>query len=356
MSGNMESGSNPSAVFFGLSTAVELFKDPRSAQAVTRAKEAALLYDRVIFEIGMLDVTVGEGGSSSFWIPPDGITDERRARARIPTEVGSPFSLSFGKQEAFGVPVHEEDMVTMISTNVTHAYVAEFHTGILDETHPLELDWVEVAELPTTFSADDDLGKAIRAADFQDWTDKQLMPDRQKFERDLIYKSFNRDVTVANAIGATISVTPLFNPMIQHRGLPLERSGDKALNILVPNLSALSWEAVDDFRSHPGCSEARAMLRMFESNVAELEPDDDVAQIQTLAAEITGVYQQALNDSRTRLGRELADEALKTSVAMVPGVGPIAEKAATVTQIAREWNRERRSWTAAIFELNRRQP
>ncbi len=37
-------------IFLPLRTSVELFDDPTSPQATTRAKQAAVLYDEVIFE------------------------------------------------------------------------------------------------------------------------------------------------------------------------------------------------------------------------------------------------------------------------------------------------------------------
>jgi hypothetical protein len=341
----------PSRVFFGLRSGVELFSDPASAQAVTRAKEAALLYDRVTFEIGLLDVTVGEGGGSSFWIPPDQITDEMRARARKPTQIGAPFSLSFGAQPERGVPAAPEDMVTMVNTNVTHAYVAEYHTGILDETEPLELDWIEIAHTPTTFPSSDPVGQAISRTNFRDFTDTDLLRDRHTFAADLFSKSFNRDSTVAGALDAALTVTPLFEPMIAQHGLKLDRPGDEALRILVPNLGRLPWEAIAEFREHPGCQEARARLREFEQRAAESEPEDAVAFLRSVAQEAARAYMQALEDRRTRIGAELAEEAVKTGVSMIPGVGPVVEKAATLAQIAREAGRERRSWTTAVFKL-----
>lgn len=329
----------PSGVFFGLRSGVELFA-------------AALLYDRVIFEVGLLNVTVGEGGSSSFWLPPNQITDEMRERARKPVEVGTPFSLAFGRQTEQGVPAKPEDMITAVSSTVTHAYMAEYHTGILDETEPLELDWIYVAGTPPgDIPTDDPLGDAIRTANLQDWRDEELLADRHTFERDLIYKSFNRDSLVASALDAAVTVTPLFQPMIARRGVTLDRPGDEALRILVPNIGKLPWEAVAEFREHPGCAEARSHLREFEQRAAEQEPEDAAAYLRAVAQQVSSAYMQALHDSRTRLGVELASEAIKTGVSLVPGVGPLAEKAATLTQLARETGRERRSWTTAVFKL-----
>jgi hypothetical protein len=68
-----------------------------------------VLYDRVIFEVGVLDVTVGEQGGSTFWLPPDHVTDELRERGHKPIQVGTPFSLAFGQQSERGVPARPED-------------------------------------------------------------------------------------------------------------------------------------------------------------------------------------------------------------------------------------------------------
>jgi hypothetical protein len=345
----------PSGVFFGLRTGVELFADPASAAAVTRAKEAALLYDRVIFEEGLLDVTVGEGGGSTWWTPPHQITQDMRDRARQPTKAGTPFTLSFGKQPAEGVPAAPEDMVTMISTTATHAYMAEYHSGILDETEPLELDWIEV--VPTgggSPPSDHPLGKQISRLDFADFCDKELLADRHSFEKNLIYKSFNRDSVLASALGAAITITPLFEPMVDRRGLSIDLPGDTALGILVPNLSNLPWEGVAEFREHPGCQEARAKLREFERRAAAAEPAEAAEFLRSVAQEVSRAYMQAVEDGRTRLGTELAEEAIKTGVSMVPGVGPLVEKAATTVQVARQAGAERRSWTSAIFKLLQR--
>ncbi|HEX2103083.1 MAG TPA: hypothetical protein VHF51_05495 [Solirubrobacteraceae bacterium] len=59
------------AIFFPLRSSVELFDDPRSPTAVVRAKDAACLYDRVIFESGLLDVTIASNGSMPWWYPKE---------------------------------------------------------------------------------------------------------------------------------------------------------------------------------------------------------------------------------------------------------------------------------------------
>lgn len=227
----------PSTVFFPLRTSVELFVDPTSPAAVTRAKEAALLYERLIFETGLLEVTIGETGSSSFWIPSESLTPARLEASRMPVRIGAPFSLSIGVQPGPGQA--PERMTTMISTPVKLAFRAEWQTGILDELATFEPDWVEVietggGEVPIS----DPLGQQIAEQNYRDWTDKPLLADCPTHQRDFTYKAFNRDSSMAAALGAAFSLTPLFDPMVRRRGVVPVASGDQALSILVPNIGA----------------------------------------------------------------------------------------------------------------------
>ncbi len=46
-------GGTGSRILFPLRTGVELFADPSMSEAVARAKQAAVFYDEVVFEIGL---------------------------------------------------------------------------------------------------------------------------------------------------------------------------------------------------------------------------------------------------------------------------------------------------------------
>ena len=98
------------SIFFPLRTSVELFEDRTSPAAVVRAKVAAVLYDRVIFEMGMFDATISSGGSFALWRPPDALTPDVRKRARQVIPLGEPVTFAIGKQEAQGVPAPPEAM------------------------------------------------------------------------------------------------------------------------------------------------------------------------------------------------------------------------------------------------------
>lgn len=82
-----------SAIFFPLRTSVELFEDRQSPAAAARAKEAAILFDRLIFEAGLCDVTISEEGSWSTWLPPDYITPEHLEQSRKVIPASSPLQV-----------------------------------------------------------------------------------------------------------------------------------------------------------------------------------------------------------------------------------------------------------------------
>ncbi len=173
------------------------------------------------------------------------------------------------------------------------------------------------------------------------------------FERDFIYKAFNRDSSIAAELGAAFSLTPLFDEMVERRSVQPVRAGDKALSILVPNVGALPWETVLEFREHPGSQEAREMLRGFEQRAGDSEAAGALEYLRSISQQVAGAYAQALEDQRPRLGDELAKEAVKAGVSFVPAVGPLVEKTATAAQLMRSERRQRRSWTAAIMRLQR---
>lgn len=69
--------------------------------------------------------------------------------------------------------------------------------------------------------------EAIRRQNFADFTDQELMPGIDRFLRSFIYESFNRDATVAAALEASFTGTPLFAPIsrgeVPNPSLPGER-------------------------------------------------------------------------------------------------------------------------------------
>jgi hypothetical protein len=339
-----------STVFFPLRTSVELFADPTSPTAVTKAKEAAVLFERLIFEQGLLDVTISPGGSWQMCEPPEHLTPEKLQKTREPIPLGSNFYIAVGDEQERGVPA--DTMHVMVSGKVSARYIAEFHTGILDDLERLAPDWLETVILG---SGDpprrEPVGRAIAELNFADLGARELMPDKENFLRSWIYKGFNHDLVSAGALEATFSISPLFEPMLERRGLATQHAGDQALAIIVPNIGGLPWDAVADFREHPGSQEARAMLREFEQFAAAEGPDDAYEFLLKVSQKVTRAYAAALAETAKSLPEELAKEALLTGVSLIPAVGQVVASASSVSQALRDVMKDRRSWSAALWKL-----
>lgn len=342
-------------MFFPLRTSVELFAEPSSPDAVTKTKEAAVLYDEVIFEAGLLDVAVTPNGSTAFWTPPQDITAEQLLRSRRVSSAGAPMTLAIRTEETRGVPA--EKMHVMFEGRVSNAYVAEFHTGILDELESFKPDWVAVTWTGGEShpgSIGDPVYEAIRQLNFSDLGDAELMAEEETFLRSYVYGSFNRDAVVATALEASFVTTPLFGPMVARGGVELDLSGREALSIVVGDLGALPWEAVFEFRAHHGSEEARERLREFECLAVEQGPRDANEFLRGVAREVNKAYRAAVEDLAPSLPEELGKQILLKAVEVVSVVGiPVAagSEIASTVSASRSFSR---SWTAALMKLSNR--
>jgi len=340
-------------ILFPLRTSVELFSDPRSPDAVTKAKEAAVLYDELIFEPGLLDVTITPQGGSSIWIPPEQMTDALLARSRRPA-VGDPMTLAIGKQDAPGVPA--EEMHVMVSGQISNTYIAEFHTGILDELKAFDPEWVKTIDIGGEAHpgrVGEPVYEAIRHRNFSDFGDKELMPDVESFLRTYISKSFNRDAIVATDLAASFPTTPLFRPMVDRHGVNPDYAGSEALSIIAGNVGELPWEAVVEFRDHHGSQEARERLREFERLASEADPQDAYDFLKSVSLEVNRGFRAAIEALAPSLPEELAKQVLLNAVATASVIGAPVAAAAGLTSALSEWREYSRSWIAAVMVLTR---
>jgi|SRR5215217_52611 len=337
-----------SRILLPLRTSVDLFSDPSQPSALTRAKQAAVLHDTVVVEIGFLDVSLTPQGGMQWWTPPEQMTFEQVKRARRPPERGAPMTIALGSQPGPGQPPSQ--MSTFVSGPISMAYAAEWHSEVLDPLAALGVDFVEtIATGSGSISISTPLGRAISWQNHLDMSDKSLLPSVNSFERSFVYESFNRDIGVAREIGATLQVSSLFAPMLERHGRPA--IGTTALQVAVPNLGKLEWEQVLAFREHPGCEEAREMLREFERTAAEQDAGDAEAFLMKVSQEMSDGFFAALEERNTNLPRAVAEEAAKTAVSLFPVVGPFVEKAISATQLGAAKYAEARSGIAALMKL-----
>lgn len=294
-----------SRIIFPLRTSVELFRDPMSVITPTRAKEAAILYDELVFEAGLYEIGITEQGSFANWRSPGGLTSEDLASSRRLPESGSGMEISFGLQPGPGEPAPPEAMRAFFGGPLTASYVAEWHSGVIDELRKISPPWAGITVWGESDPKLDPLRASIRDAQAALEQTHPLDQAQSPMLRDFTIKTLARDAVVASSMQAAMSVTSLFTPLIDSLGADPDPSGRTALSILAPNVGSLSWESIAEFREHGGAMEARGKLREFEERALAAEPDDPLeCQRETFRA-VSEALMSVIRDLSPKLGLEL---------------------------------------------------
>lgn len=119
----------------------------------------------------------------------------------------------------------------------------------------------------------------------------------------------------------------------------------------MPNLEALEWEQVLEFRAHAGTEEARQMLREFERLALEQEPEDAQDFLLKVSQQVGDGLMKALKDRSVHLSRTAAEEAAKKAISFIPVVGPFIDSAVTAVEVGAAKPSESRSGIAALMKL-----
>lgn len=238
---------------FPLRTSVEWFKDSLSPAIGGRVKQAVVLYDDVLFEDGAFEADLTDGGAFQVWHPADAVTEERLAELRRPPPPGIEVSVSFGKEEEYGVPAPADAMRTIVHGKIVARYIAEFNYSVLAELAEFNTGW---AQLTGTGGASRAHGAELGRLMLRDRFDEQLLGDRPN-ERHFVIDAFYRDLALSSQLGATISMSPLFEPMLERAPVARDDRSARALEVVFPYVGELPWEAVMAFREHNAVQEAR---------------------------------------------------------------------------------------------------
>ena len=207
--------------YFGLRSALES-TEPTESFVSARAKQSALLFDRVLFQAGSIALAV------------DGAhVDERRMRPARPGELARPQSVPEVNSAA--------GFCALLS-----------YDGILESLRIHEAEWAGVVA-PTTGCADNG-----EVPDWPDWLQWALAGD----------------VRAASGIHA-VAVTSAF---MAPRAEASEESRLAAQGVVSPDVSYLSWEQIVRLREHGSIRAARRLLH----EALELRFTDGDAMLSTI--------------------------------------------------------------------------
>jgi hypothetical protein len=325
-----------------LRTSVEWFDNPLSPAIEGRVKQAAVLYDEVVVEDGLLEIDITDGGSIQQWLPPEMSTTERMAKANRPVAVGAPVTLSMAIQEGPGMPAEAEKAHVMMAGQLQQRYVAELMYSVLSHVAEFNDGWATISFTGDRDASSIDAGLPFKSS--QAVWDRTLMPElrqRSPWLREFAIKAFDRDAALAAAINADLHVSPLFKPIAAHRSSTREpRDGPlTTLEYLFPNVTAMPWQLVMEFREHEACLAARAKLRSIVDHAQEHGP---------YAAEARLSRDLVLAEKDLRRRHSFSERLGKIAASFVPLAGGALGEAASA---AADHERGKADWGAAVSLL-----
>lgn len=259
------------AVFFGLWTAVGA-EFPGDCGTFTGAKQSALLFDRLLLEGGSLVLELDGDEVAERWLRPLAPgSGPLRAAERGPGDGCGP------------------------------GPVVSFDT-LLESLRVMDVDWAGVVVPPP--------GEARRTRVPAGEQGAGRTPSSA-----WLGSALHRDLGVARRLGAALTPTPIFAPLIcpETSGVPMTRA------IVSPDPARLAWEDVLSLRDE---GSVRAARRLMGEILALHKPDDPDAMLSTLdvlAADIGGLLADALGSIESDSGSLIVTRVAASPVNGAPG-------------------------------------
>lgn len=242
-------------LLFGLRTGVGSVL-PGDCGVDTRAKQGSLLFDRLLFEGGSLDLRVEGTAVVERWLrplPPGAgplRVAERLADDRVP-----------------GGPVVSFD-------------------ALLETLRVLDVDWVGVVVPPPDAEAQA-LAPAIGD------------PSDRVASSSWLGVALDRDLAVARQLESTLVAAPFFSTLI----FPDEDPPPLARGVVSPDLSALSWEDVLALREHSSVRAVRRLMREITALADLKDPEPMLHTFDVLAEDISVLLSDAIEPLAGELTR-----------------------------------------------------
>jgi hypothetical protein len=348
--------------WFPLRSNASYFEAPaRSLDLEQRIKQMSLLSEELVFEMGMLDVTVADHGMSSFWIPPRHLNEEEIRRRRDASGIGQQTSIMIAPQSGLGVPADFSQAHPLMVGTLERVFVAEYHL-LLMESGLDGVDWVKWAVPPA-----DMIDEAKRSADLENRREAigsatSTLPKlvENHFLDDSLKKDMNLDLALGGLMGVPVMVDELRAPVLEAKTADPDARhragsapGARALHALAPNFSLLPWADIIALHDDDAIGAFRARLLEFEAEVEARSEEEWEDAIRELA--LDEAIKKA-NDRIPRTTETVAEVAVDFLAGLVPGVSQAVTlaKAAATIQGARE--ERRNEWLAVLLTLRQSEP
>jgi hypothetical protein len=375
-----------SAFFLSPNASLQALHRPTGLSEIGLAKQASVLADSLLIQTGLVFTQTDGWMSSSADMPYHMLDQPTSSLAAVrgfkPGMESGLTGVAGGKLRY--QPVSNGRPEEGIRGPIIARWMAEFHTGVLSELARLDIDWytpirfgssghkLAIFEQPksTIFSedrsapeswhrstSDENYAQLLAAASAMApgagvptnvTGDSRATLD--EFEVATLTNAFQDAAIHAHALRAQFAPSNAVSRVVKTT-VPIR--GATALELLVPNVTELPWEAICEFRAHKGAEEARHLMREFEQRAAESGPEDGVAYLASVARDVTRAYADAVNQMRPKLPVSMAEQVASTAVGLVPLIGPVASLVTGSARAALDLSNYSRSWVAAVMTLQK---
>jgi len=303
-----------SSFFFPLRTNAGFYESPEGyLNLIEKIKQASLVYDKLIFEGGLYSSTFWETGHWDVYHSPSSVEKQQLEWMKknfTPT----------GGESAIFVQAGNEEPVPLVSGEVVRRFQCEFHS-VLSDLNAASLPWIEEETFELT-----EIGKqrTKEMANFLLNGFRAAIPERNERIFTRVLSNFCRDMIITSGLNAAASIHGLYAMPLIH-GISANRApGFAALDIVVPNVSQLSWEEIVELRNHPAWIEFRKKLLELETRVKAALPDvkeDEIQYIFALFQAFTQELTTELASYQPKTGQIIGNVAIDLVVSLIPAPG-----------------------------------
>lgn len=379
-----------SRALFSLPTGLENALGGPQREAVKRAKQASVLFDEVIIESGLRIIEMAPSRVLAVINKSPGTLSPAVLEQARDLPEGSKTGVAVVREGEkvclyMGTNLPRMEDASYAENDVAARYIGEYHSGILEDLARSGAAWVQVVSisrqpgeepeilnreldsLPEEPEDPDLIAKVeLTAQEAQEFghalaDSGEVTADQGSGMEvaDLSAQGFlASDLAEAIELGRRLDAIPAlsgaFATVATERGVPVRLPGEESLGFMVPNFSILPWEAVAEFRDHPGCLEARERLRAFDARAGSEEAPKEIGELRATGEAVADGLFGAVKDLAPKLPDEIARPLAGTAVGLVPVVGQYASLALSMGDMiaaVRDHERFEQSWIAAIIEL-----